>query len=230
MDKKFENIIKSKLQDRKITPSPNSWEKLEGLLDSENESQKAVKYRWLSIRNIAAVFALGVIAVSLIYMNTNHESNNAIVFEKKLEVKQYEDAILIQKNLAPELNQPQKPTIKIEKANNHKVIAVNQPREEIAVLDLGKKEIKVEVSIPNFDPKIDAQNIINEEINRLLVNSINPKINSALISEVRKLDLALLIEELNQNQVELESQFRKKVVNTLNSIYAQLSEKNIIKE
>jgi hypothetical protein len=190
----------------------------------------AVKYRWLNIRNIAAVFALGVIAVSLIYMNTNHESNNTIVSEKKSEVKQHEDAILVQKNIASEVNQPLKPTIKIEKANNHKVIAVTHLREEIAVLDLGKKEIKVEVSIPNFDPKIDAQNIINEEINRLLVNSINPKINSALISEVRKLDLALLIEELNQNQVELESQFRKKVVNTLNSIYAQLSEKNIIKE
>jgi hypothetical protein len=43
MDKKFENIIKSKLQHRKITPSPNSWEKLEGLLDSENESQNSSK-------------------------------------------------------------------------------------------------------------------------------------------------------------------------------------------
>jgi hypothetical protein len=230
MDKKFENIIKSKLQDRKITPSLNSWEKLEDLLDSENESQNTVKYTWLSIRNIAAVFALGVIAVSLIYIYTNHESTNAFVSEQNSDLKQYEDVIIVQKDIDQPLNQSKNPTIRIEKPNNNKVTVMTQPREEIAVLDLGKKEIKVEVSIPNFDPKIDAQNIINEEINRLLVNSVNPKINSALISEVRKLDLALLIEELNQNQVELESQFRKKVVNTLNSIYAQLSEKNIIKE
>lgn len=231
MDNNFENNIKTRLDQRRISPSNNSWDKLKTLINDGNIKDKPTKIVWLNYKKVAVVVSAILIAISILYfylepqstVNNLDLSNSTLIKEPdKKNTKDQERKEIVDKD--------QHNIILTPKSNNTSENISHPPRESVAVLELEQRETKIAIEIPSFDPKIDVQSIINEEINRLLVNSVNPKINSALISEIQKLDLAQLIEEMNQGDKEIESRFRKNVVNKINSIYAQLSEKIYIKE
>ncbi|MCF4102016.1 hypothetical protein L1I30_10085 [Gillisia sp. M10.2A] len=62
---KFENAVKQQLQDRELTPSANSWNKLQGMLETE-EKKKQPKQRiwWLGI---AATILAGIVVFSFFF-------------------------------------------------------------------------------------------------------------------------------------------------------------------
>ncbi len=245
MDHKIEDTIKARLENRSIPPKPKSWDALEGMLE-DNVKEKNPKFFWLAIRKVAAVLVVVLLCVTIIYQYSDKDGSTIQVVAtdqlpkdddairelsdgKKIdqsEVKLTENIEEKEEDKQEITALPTKQTT-LEKPSNDQI---NPNREKIEIPDLNTPEKNVSTVVSNFQPKIDAQDIVNEEINRLLVNSINPKLTSSIIMEVQRLDLAQILDEIDLNDPEKEATFRKKVVRKINSIYAQLSEKNIRKE
>ncbi|HMP28734.1 MAG TPA: hypothetical protein PKD85_03990, partial [Saprospiraceae bacterium] len=209
------------------TPSTQSWGKLEGLL----EQQEPPKVINISYRRWAAVVMIFLVALAgVVYFMPAKEEAAAMVVAPNLLINEVD---VVATTLSE--NQKEIPVVSTSiRPNVNQSISHRQnaetSREEVNIATLPQKDIPIYKGAISTIPTIDAQSIVNEEINKILVNSVNPKINSELIVEVKKLDLALLLEEMNQDSQEQESQFRKKVVKKLQTIYAQISDRNIIKE
>ena len=233
-----EQIIKSRLEHNQIPPQPQSWDKLIAILD-HSEPKKIIKpdFSFLATSKTAAAAVVLIIFATL----------GAHLFENKKD-----EVIVSDQQIKRSVHT--KPSENREGQNQKSIASTGSYMPSRVAPDSGKKEIKALlenilasrenidfVELPTVasqtllvqkDQKIviDATDILNQEVNRLLVNSVNPAMNTVLLEEVRKLDLAQLIEELDHQNQELEPQFRKKVVKTLNSIYAQISERNLSKE
>lgn len=237
MDNRQDKIIKSKLENNKITPNPASWDKLNALLDAEEmvtEVTTPKKYFKLKRISVAAAILICFALAGYYFMKENEKNNYVQNLKQEdrgnevyvnQENKNSEKVMIYEKSITS-IPQTAPKTVNTSPVFNAKP----EKRETVEITDINSLASEVKVIKPDFKITIDARDILNQEVNRFLVSSVNPKMTSALVEEVRKLDLAQIMDELNEQDPELESQFRKKVVKKLNTIYAQISDRNIIKE
>jgi hypothetical protein len=244
MDYKVEDKIKARLENRSIAPKSKSWDELEALLD-DTVKEKNPKVFWITIRKVAAVLVVVLLYVTLLYVYSDKDASTIqVVAKDQLPIddltrefpngkKVEQSDVKLSENIIGHKEVKQEITAvptKQKTVENPPKELIDANREKVEISELNPPEKKSSTIVSNFKPKIDAQDIVNEEINRLLVNSVNPKLTSSIIMEVQKLDLAQILDEIDLNDPEKEATFRKKVVRKINTIYAQLSEKNIRKE
>ncbi len=94
---KFEETIQEKLEQRAITPSKNSWEKLSKQLDTtQNQKRGFTKVWWYSI---AAIF-IGVLILTSIFRNTSIASDqiNIQYVDQNDQVKEHKNTDLVEKD------------------------------------------------------------------------------------------------------------------------------------
>ena len=236
MDNRTEKIIKSKLENNKITPDKASWEKLTVLLDEGPLTTKVtpVKYYFMLKRAAVAAIVLIFLGYGGYHFFGNEKSESTFAESiKKENVSQ--KSLVLENNKDTKVKDEPIQNIKHEQITSSEKPKLSpkgsvEKRELVEVTDINSSTKVLSAIKPEIKITIDAQEILNQEINRFLVSSVSPKMTTALVEEVRKLDLAQIMDELNDQDPELESQFRKKVVKKLNTIYAQISERNIIKE
>ena len=70
---KQEDEMKTKLEKRSLTPSPEIWSKLSNRLDAEQQNKNKSKYWWFGI----AASVVGILFVTTIYFNNQSIENNS---------------------------------------------------------------------------------------------------------------------------------------------------------
>lgn len=101
---KFEDQIRTRLSEREITPSEESWEKLSGQLSSEDK-KRGPKLWWLGI----AATILGAVFIAGMIYNNNPEIDGPGVVETPVEIKN---------DVIKEYNNVQKPATEVNIASD----------------------------------------------------------------------------------------------------------------
>ena len=121
---KFEENIKDKLENRKITPSSESWSKLSERLDADDNTSKKPMYWWLSM----AAGLLLLVAISIQFFSSN-ESEKVLpkmveeeVINKQLQNEQLESNPKESIELANEDKSTEEAEAVVPTINNSKVI------------------------------------------------------------------------------------------------------------
>ena len=218
---KLETDFQNKLNQRKINPSANSWDRLDAMLSVAEQKKSKRSYDWLYI----AAGIIGFIFVGTLFFSQTKElvdvRRNNVVIENK------------------EITKPSENTIR-EQAKTS--ISPSIPSQIVAVIPEVKK-IKSNPRVPklsinnqnqvaqNLKPKTQnpkPNNIINqktEQLNSLNQNTVkvdelvaaveNPSKNAISKSSI-KVDAHHL---LSQVDGELELSFREKVIKTIDKNY-----------
>jgi len=246
---KFEDKIKRQLQDREITPSAGSWNKLSARLD-ETQQKKNPFVLWMGI---AASIIGGVLILSLVFNNANFADSPELVDTPKEESilektpEETSEEIFIQtqdeeEQLATtEVEEVKKETIAPilkRKVNQEKYSAQNN-REALAVMDnsdlINDKaiiapsilsedkmlELKLSDALSNVIANVEnGQTVTDAEVNRLLTEA------AARISrEQYKTDFAVgkvnAQDLLRDVEFELDNSFRDKIFDILKEGYSK---------
>ncbi len=243
---RFEDKIKRQLQDREITPSAGSWDKLSSKLDTTQEKKKP----FASWMGIAASIIGGVLILSLVFNNATPSDAPQIVDKpiEKLEIektlKETSEEIFTEAEKEPTQvatseakKRPVTPNKK-SKVAPEKDIQQNN-REAVAVIDnesLLKKQSIITPSEITSDNILDlklnealagvitqtenGQTVKDEEINKLLAEA------AAKISQDRyKSDFAVgkvNAQDLLQDvEFEMDNSFRDKIFEMLKEGYSK---------
>lgn len=246
---KFEEHIREKLQEREISPSLKSWEKLEKHIEKSEPNKKTNKSLWLAI---AAGFVGILIVTSFVFKedvflpqsspqiveetipddgNTPIENNESVVVNDKQDAKEVTSEIPIEK------------VIKTIPSKKEDAIAVNNKKkssstennnlkeavsvEEIIETNVGLENTSEDVFINSKVEEVVAQvQALQESKNAVSVEEINSlllkaqgEIHSREIINNKKVDATAL---LNMVESELETNFRDKVFEALGDGYEKV--------
>lgn len=233
---KLEDNIREKLEERKLKPSDNAWEKLELRLDTEQPKNKS--YVWFYV----AASIIGLVVLSTVFIDNNIISEDIQV----VEVDSRENALEIQAPLTKNIEEV-KTSEKIEKTEeeSHKILkaktseqsTIEKKMEKTQVAANVKKEFE-SVSNPNIEEAILPEEfILNNKVEEVVAQIQNLKKNS---QDVTMQEVELLLENANRDiqakrivnpsrvdalallqdvELQLERSFRDKVFDALGDGY-----------
>ena len=191
---KFEEHIKEQLEERRISPSAASWEKLSARLDENENRQKSNKKWWLSIA------ALLVIAISV--GGFMLKSENGTIEEQIVETPSKEFTEPDENSVIPSTEKENKSAIAAEELKEE----TKEEKEEIkpeTIQDQLKKDAEAiipannEIGLATIDVKEVKKPITKESI--LKIDNINPDFINP--TETEK-DYIAQNESLIQNKIE----------------------------
>ena len=191
---KFEEHIKEQLEERRISPSAGSWEKLNARLDENENRQKSNKKWWLGIA------ALLVIAISV--GGFMLKSENGTIEEQIVETPSKEFTEPDENSVIPSTEKENKSAIAAEELKEE----TKEEKEEIkpeTIQDQLKKDAEAiipannEIGLATIDVKEVKKPITKESI--LKIDNINPDFINP--TETEK-DYIAQNESLIQNKIE----------------------------
>ena len=191
---KFEEHIKEQLEERRISPSAASWEKLSARLDENENRQKSNKKWWLGIA------ALLVIAISV--GGFMLKSENGTIEEQIVETPSKEFTEQDENSVIPSTEKENKSAIAAEELKEE----TKEEKEEIkpeTIQDQLKKDAEAiipannEIGLATIDVKEVKKPITKESI--LKIDNINPDFINP--TETEK-DYIAQNESLIQNKIE----------------------------
>ena len=194
---KFEKDFRNKLKQRELTPSENSWDRLDAMLTVAEKKQTKKSNGWLYI----AASIIGFICIGTVFFNQTEElidvPKNNVVIEQQEIIK------------PKEVN-----------AIKEEVSIINQS----SVATTNSKQIKFKKPIPILNEEVVVQENKNEKaVDEIACEPITQKeIPNEIIasSEIKKpsvkVDAKNLLSEVNG---ELELTFREKMVQKVNKNY-----------
>ncbi|EAR00809.1 hypothetical protein [Maribacter sp. HTCC2170] len=185
---KFEKHIKNKLNEREISPSMESWDKISSQLQSP-ETSKSNRFFWYSI---AAAF-VGVLLISTIFFNRQEAAINTEVQivetpKESINIPEKQHEVINQKEVEEKVINAQRVIVQKK---------INEPRE------------KIEKAIDN-----DSQIASNEEVNRditeneIITNTKEQLLNAKIAEVVAQVNL-LENSNLPVSSAEVDSLLRK---------------------
>ncbi len=233
---KFEDHIREKLQERELTPSKDTWSKLEKQLHPEASKNKR-GFNWFAI---AAIF-IGVLLLATLLFNSNTStiSNPEIVIEEpenSLPIQSNTQEVVAQEELineesdqveATSITVEDTPTI--EKENKISPTPKNQ-EDSIAfepVIESNKTTETNDVPEDNQVAQVVAQVealqnnnevVTEEDIDALLIKA-QQEITLKDLTKHKKVDAAALLEVV---EIEIETTFRDKVYEALGEGYQKV--------
>ncbi|MBT8306986.1 MAG: hypothetical protein KJN85_08615 [Maribacter sp.] len=226
---KFEKHIKSKLNEREISPSNNAWEKIATQLET-TENQKSNAFFWYSV---AAVF-IGILIVTTLYFNAKVDPIDSEIqivdTPKQIDVVPANQEVLSEGNimenqLIETQVQPEKPTKDQQIYQEAIVIATSQTlkleetmaKVEKSDAEINEKEQLIDMKIAELVAQVDLLenknlSISNTEIDSLLREAQNEILADKIFNQEGKVDAMAL---LNEVEGELDKSFREQIFESL---------------
>ena len=203
---KFEKYIKKQLNERKINPSDNAWDKISGQLPFA-ENNNSNKFFWYGL---AAAF-IGVLIVSSLYFNASDESieSNIQIVETPNEpvvIPNTEDVVIKQNAVEEKIAISDKASIKDAKKPRVQVETDLDYNAQIASNDkVNDKDIKADV-VPNAKEQLINTKIaeIVAQVN-LLENSNLPVSSIEVDSLLRQAQQKILTDKIFNNEGEVDA-------------------------
>jgi hypothetical protein len=246
---KFEENIREKLEQRAITPTVGSWNKLADKLDAYEEKNSNKRYWWLGIAaSIVAIIvvynsflntAIVVVEDTPIQIVNEQDSDSGIEFPSKhKETAPTEDIFIVETENSPVLesdHHKKTETQEITEQKRQKTKLANSSQDvnasKMALNTIDKKYVELDNSIIiNSEKKYtsvetqvtvsDSENIDNE-IESLLSNAQKDfSTQTAINKEKSKVNAKGLLDEV---EFDLDESFRDKVFLTLKTGYKKVS-------
>ncbi len=208
---KYDTDFRTKLNDREITPSEDSWNKLDTML-SETPKKKKKPMIWLYI----AASILGFLFVGNIFMMQLGGDSDAIQV-----VNQDNSAITTPIEIPQEINSNQEEVVEVQGGQQTK--KVKESRNAIAkivspISDKSTKSVEEEianVSSPAIPNKIIRNSVNDDNLEKLLADATSlQKPNSAVKVSAKNL--------LSQVDGEIELTFREKMIRSVSKNYQEI--------
>lgn len=208
---KYDTDFRTKLNDREITPSEDSWNKLDTML-SETPKKKKKPMIWLYI----AASILGFLFVGNIFMMQLGGDSDAIQV-----VNQDNSAITTPIEIPQEINSNQEEVVEVQGGQQTK--KVKESRNAIAkiVSPISTKSTKsveeeiANVSSPAIPNKIFRNSVNDDNLEKLLADATSlQKPNSAVKVSAKNL--------LSQVDGEIELTFREKMIRSVSKNYQEI--------
>lgn len=222
MKTNIEQHIKSQLDQKKLTPSESSWDKLSQMLDEEKPQTKTIRFpKWWTLAIAASV----IVCISIFVMNPFEQTDEnpvQIADTKKAseEISTDKNEIISEENIQPEniqtneklisnktelVQSDSKPEIKIKSKQNSEIIQTPTVREKNPEVNLIQQELKLpevkkqeEIAIvtePEKKSKPDTKKKTNYTNPDMLLYSVE---NNQAISETNKDNTRLVIIDFNK--------------------------------
>ena len=231
---KFEQHIKSKLQEREIEPSANAWERISGELKAPASEPKKSNYVWMSI----AASVVVLIAISMFYFTPADEeiTNDTIVVEENTdqiiqnqeledsnlsEVETMETADVVQDKLEDEFQSENPGLIVVESKN----IIKGQLSDTVldAKTRVGNKALMAKVEETLINAKVaevlakvtimeQSSTVTDAEVDSLLQQAQQDILKQKLFRTDASVDAMALLTEVED---ELDQSFRDQIFNSL---------------
>ena len=212
---KLENEFRKKLNQREITPSENSWDRLDAMLTVAKDKKPIRSYGWIYIAASIVVFAfLGTLFFTQNTQNTTIESNEVVIENNK-------KAEPIQKEISIVPPNPKSEStvviLELKKAKRNSLDANTQIKNQVAQNS----------SSDNLIPIVE-KNETNQEIVQVATSNTSDVNVDKMLAEVQtsskeenskfkiKVNPNIL---LTQVDGELELSFREKVIHKINKNY-----------
>jgi len=234
---KFEEYSKEKLNQRRLTPSPQAWERLATTLGSKEKSQKR-SFVWYGI---AAVF-VGLLVLSLINYSgalevtkkdtlkvVEKESNVFETQDKSSEVLQEPVVVVVEeieeKSITNHTGQMEQPDIQTLKNETPVIVAYKDSSMPKIIKDNVDSKLKtdgiIEEKITAVIAQVallESQNVLatDKEVDSLLREAQKEILVSKIVSEDGVVDASALLLEAEQ---ELDRSFRDQIFDALKSGY-----------
>lgn len=211
---KLENEFRKKLHQREITPSTNSWDRLDAMLSVAESKKTKRNYNWLYI----AASILGFLFIGSIFLSQTEDlidvRKNNVVIENKQKASPIPE---IKENIIPSKSESIVVISedKNSKANSQLLKPMTKEKKEIIENKINQNPI-AEKSIIN--QKTEQLNLLkkdNVSVDELLTSVESNSKNQNSKPSI-KVDASNL---LSQVDGELELSFREKVINTIDKNY-----------
>ncbi len=233
---KFEQHIKSKLQEREIEPSANAWERISGELKAPASEPKKSNYVWMSI----AASVVVLIAISMFYFISADEEigNDTIVVEENTnpinekleledlnlsEVETIETTDLAKDKLEDEFQQENLGLVVVESKSKNKIKgqlsdSVLDPKTSVDDTALMAKveETLINAKVAEVLAKVtimeQSSAVTDEEVDSLLQQAQHDILKQKLFRTDASVDAMALLTEVED---ELDQSFRDQIFNSL---------------
>jgi predicted CopG family antitoxin len=212
---KLENEFRKKLNQREITPSENSWDRLDAMLTVAEDKKPIRSYGWIYIAASIVIFAfLGTLFFTQNTQNTTIESNEVVIENNK-------KAEPIQKEISIVPPNPKSEStvviLELKKAKRNSLDANTQIKNQVAQNSSSDNLIPiVEKNETNLEiVQVATSNTSDVNVDKMLaeVQPISKEENSKFKIKVNPNTL------LTQVDGELELSFREKVIHKINKNY-----------
>lgn len=222
MKTNIEQNIKTQLDERKLNPSENSWDKLSQMLDEEKPQAKTIRFpKWWTIAIAASV----VVCISIFVVNAFEQKNenpvqiadtkkipseissekNEIISEEKIQTESVQINENLNSNEMQMVKSDFKSETKIKSKQNSEIIQTPTIQEKPSEVDLIQQELKLP------QPKKQEEIAVNQEQEtkskpetKKKTNYTNPDMllysveNNQAISEKNKDNSRLVIIDFNK--------------------------------
>lgn len=220
MKTNLEQHIKSQLNEKKLTPSESSWDKLSQMMDEEKPQGKSMKFpKWWTLAIAAAV----VICISVFVMNpfeqtnenhiqiadtkkvspeTSTENNEIISEEIQPENVQTNEKLISNKTALAQSDS--KPEVKIKSKQNSEIIQTPTVQEKTPVVNLIQQELKLPEVKKQEEIAVNSEPEKKSKPEKKKTNYTNPDMllysveNNQAISETNKDNSRLVIIDFNK--------------------------------
>ncbi|WBL26233.1 hypothetical protein [Zunongwangia sp. HGR-M22] len=210
---KFEEHVKERLEERRISPSEGSWEKLNARLDKNENQQKSNKKWWLGIA------ALLVIAISIGGFMLKSESEDVA---PQIVEKPSEKEVEPQQNFritSEEKNDEIRIAAEETKAKPEKTNKANEPEIVQYKSDQISEKLPVkmqEIQVAETELEIPEKTEVTPKIDKINPNFINPsKAENDYIAHNEKLIQQKLEEVIRSLHINMEDSVTDAEVNAL---------------
>ena len=182
---KLDFEIKQKLDDRRIQPSAQAWDRLSAKLDSAEKTKSKRNYNWIYIAASLVGFSL-IGTVFFTVLDTEIVDNNlpTVVLEQKKDVNKSEESKIDNENVLPNLLQ--------NKMLKESKVVVNN-----SIKTQSKQLLNKEDTVSTINQSKENNAVVNVESN-----------NSESISKNRYISAEKLLAEISNNKVEKTSSNR----------------------
>lgn len=235
---KFEDIIKDKLENRRLKPSANAWENLSKRLDHQDKKKNNKPVWWLGI----AASLIGVLLIVSQFTN-KVETIEPVIVDSPLNIenkpieplkeqenieeffieKNYENSdykkILKEKTIINNTNASQSEiAVAVNKTNKEENDITNNKSVEIITEELSFEEQKIQDVVAQVNAlKDDNVAVTDEDINALLLEAQKEiRLNNVINKTTGVVDASALLQEV---ETDLDQSFRSKVFEAIKSSY-----------
>jgi hypothetical protein len=214
---KLENEFRNKLNQREITPSENSWDRLDAMLTVAEDKKKMRSYGWIYV----AASILGFAFLGTFYFN--QFDKDVTVKGNEVVIKNNQKVVPIQKNRSIVTPNPKTEStvviseVKKTEKNPQDLMPTIKSQNQVA------QNSNSDGEIPNLDNKPS-----NQKAEQLASSKINDNTVDEMLAAVQtksKSDNSKTAVKVNPNNLlsqvdgEIELSFREKVINKVNKNY-----------
>lgn len=212
---KFENEFKNKLNQREITPSENSWDRLDAMLTVAEGEKPTRSYGWIYIA--ASIIGFAFLGTFFLIQNNQNPTieSNEVVIENNRKVEPIKKDI----SIVPS-NSKSESTVVISEVKKVK----ENSRDTNSMI---KNQVSQNSSPDNLIPKVEEIETYQEVVQLASSNTSDVAVDKMLaevqtISKERNSKSKVKVNPnmlLTQVDGELEVSFREKVINKVNKNY-----------